>query len=129
MFVVDKKPVELEENIAGLICYILGWISGLVFILREKKNKFVRFHAIQSIVVFGAITILFIVIYIISSIITGMFRFIPGFGFTVSAIFSIIYFLLFLSAVLLWMVLMAQAYQGKKYKLPWAGNFAEKRIR
>jgi uncharacterized membrane protein len=125
---VDKRPVELEENIAGLLCYILGWISGLVFILREKENKFVRFHAIQSILAFGAITIIFIVIYIISSIITGMFRFIPGFGFAVSAIFGIIYFLLFLSSVLLWVVLMAQAYQGKKYKLPWAGNFAEKRI-
>ena len=54
---MEKTSTGLDENIAGLLCYVLGWISGLVFILIEKENKFVRFHAIQSIIVFGAITV------------------------------------------------------------------------
>ena len=57
-----KTSVEMDENVAGLLCYVLGWISGLVFFLIEKKNKFVRFHALQSIIVFGVLTLASIVI-------------------------------------------------------------------
>ena len=46
---MDKTSIGLTENIAGLLCYVLGWISGLIFLLIEQENKFVRFHAIQSI--------------------------------------------------------------------------------
>ena len=54
---MEKSSTGLAENVAGLLCYVLGWVSGLVFILIEKENRFVRFHAIQSIYVFGVITI------------------------------------------------------------------------
>ena len=47
----------LEPNVAGLLCYLGGWITGIVFLVIEQKNKFVRFHALQSIVTFGALTI------------------------------------------------------------------------
>src|SRR6202040_4420437 len=47
----------LAENVAGLLCYVLGWLTGIIFILIDKR-PFVRFHAAQSIVVFGALTIL-----------------------------------------------------------------------
>ena len=49
------STVDLEPNVAGLLCYVGGWISGVIFLLLEQKNKFVRFHAIQSIIVFGAL--------------------------------------------------------------------------
>jgi len=103
-----ETSVELDENVAGLLCYILGWISGLVFFLIEKKNKFVRFHALQSIIVFGVLTL--------ASIVLGW---IPFIGWLISTIISVL-------AIVLWIILMIKAYQGEKFKLPWAGDLAEK---
>ena len=98
----------IKPNIAGLLAYLLGFVTGLIFILIEKNNKFVRFHAMQSIVVFGVI---FVAQWIIA--------FVPVLGIIASGLLSIL-------AVVLWVVLMVKAYQGEKYKLPWAGDIAEK---
>jgi len=111
---LSKTSVGLEENVAGLLCYVLGWVSGLVFILIEKENKFVRYHAMQSIFVFGAFTVIQIVL--------SFFMWIPYIG----IIFSILSWLIGLLAFILWIVLMVKAFQGQTYKLPWAGNMAEK---
>jgi len=113
---MEKTSTGLAENVAGLLCYVLGWVSGLVFILIEKENKFVRFHAMQSIATFGAITVVLIVLSILALI--------PYIG----VAFSVINWIISLLAFVLWIVLMIKAYQGAKYKLPWAGNFAEKRV-
>jgi len=107
---MEKTSTGLAANVAGLLCYVLGWISGLVFILIEKENKFVRFHAMQSIVTFGALTIVSIII-----------SFIPFIGWILGWLISILGFIL-------WIVLMVKAYQGQRYKLPWAGDFAEKQV-
>jgi uncharacterized membrane protein len=105
---MEKTSTGLAENVAGLLCYVLGWISGLVFILIEKENKFVRFHAMQSIIVFGALTI--------ASIILGLIPFIGAF----------LGILIYLLGIILWIILMVRAYQGTRHKLPWAGDLAEK---
>ena len=105
---MEKTSVGLTENVAGLLCYVLGWISGLVFILIEPENKFVRFHAMQSIIVFGALTIAH-----------GVLDWIPFIG----AFFAGIVLLL---GFILWIVLMIKAHQGKRYKLFRAGDLAEK---
>ncbi|HEY92817.1 MAG TPA: DUF4870 domain-containing protein [Dehalococcoidia bacterium] len=107
---MEKTSTGLEENIAGLLCYVLGWISGLVFILIEKENKFVRFHAIQSILVFGILNIVGIIL-----------SWIPLVGLFLWPIISVL-------GLILWIVLMVKAYQGIMFKLPWAGDFAEKRV-
>ena len=112
---MDKTSIGLTENVAGLLCYVLGWVSGLIFFLIEQENKFVRFHAIQSIVTFGSITIVSIALSILGLI--------PYLGVVFNIANGIIGFLAFV----LWIVLMVKAVQGKKYKLPWAGDFAEKR--
>jgi uncharacterized membrane protein len=106
---MDGSSTGLDENVAGLLCYVLGWVSGVVFFLIEEKSNFVRFHAIQSIVVFGVLTI--------SGIILGW---IPFVGLAFSIIIGIVSFVL-------WVILMVMAIQGRKYKLPWAGDFAEKK--
>ncbi len=113
---MDKTSIGLTENVAGLLCYVLGWISGLVFLLIEQENKFVRFHAIQSIVTFGSITVVSIVLSILGLI--------PYLG----LVFDIANWLLRVLAFILWIVLMVKAFQGTKYKLSWAGDFAEKRV-
>ncbi|HEX7365331.1 MAG TPA: DUF4870 domain-containing protein [Dehalococcoidia bacterium] len=103
-----KTSTGLEENVAGLLCYVLIWISGLVFLLIEKENKFVRFHAWQSIIVFGTLTVASIVL-----------SWIPYIGWVLNVLISIL-------ALVLWIVLMVKAFNGEKFKLPWAGNLAEK---
>jgi len=105
-----KTSMGLEPNVAGLLCYVLGWVTGIIFFVLEKENKFVRFHAMQSIVVFGAITVASIVL-----------SFIPFIGWILGWLLSVLGFVL-------WIILMIKAYQGQRFKLPWAGNFAEKQI-
>ena len=99
----------LKENVAGVLCYVLGWITGIVFLILEPKNKFVRFHAFQSIIVFVIITILSI---IFAPIPTWVGTFLEAIVLAVGFV--------------LWVFLMVMASQEKKYKLPWAGNLAEK---
>ncbi|WP_318010792.1 hypothetical protein [Bacillus sp. RAR_GA_16] len=60
-----KTSSGLEENVAGLLTYVLGFVTGIIFLLIEKENKFVRFHAMQSIVVFGAFFIASLVLNVI----------------------------------------------------------------
>ena len=102
-----KTSTGLEDNIAGLLCYVGLWVSGLIFLLIETENKFVRFHAVQSIIVFGTLNIIGIV-----------FGWIPWFGWVVSSLTGVL-------AFVLWVVLMYKAYQGMMYKLPVAGDLAE----
>jgi uncharacterized membrane protein len=117
-----KKVTEgtgLEPNIAALLSYVGLWVSGIVFLVLEKKDKFVRFHAIQSIIVFGAFSVVWIVLSIINSniwlSIHGLWIF-----------FTIIMWLLGVFAFILWLVLILKAYKGEKYKLPIAGDIAAK---
>ena len=106
-----KTSMGMEQNVEGLLCYVLWWVTGIVFFVMEKENKFVRFHAMQSIIVGGAIT----VVYIILSILGIFVHFI-----------WILSLLLGLLTFVLWLVMMLQAYQGKMFKLPVAGDIAEK---
>jgi uncharacterized membrane protein len=104
----EKTSMGLEQNVAGLLCYVVGWITGLIFFLMEKDNKFVRFHAMQSILVFGGLTIISIIISII-----------PFLGWVITSLISVL-------ALVLWILLMIKAYQNVWYKLPWVGDLAEK---
>ncbi|MFC1900989.1 DUF4870 domain-containing protein [Chloroflexota bacterium] len=107
---MEKTSMGLDENIAGLLCYVLVWISGLAIYLLETENKFVRFHALQSIIAFGAL--------MVTGIILGW---IPVIGVVIGWAVSVLSFIL-------WIVLMVKAYQGIKYKLPVIGDIAEKRV-
>jgi len=106
-----KSSTGLESNIGGLLSYVLGWITGLIFFLLEEKDEFVRFHAMQSIIVFGAITV--------GSIVFGILFMIPFLG-------AILGGFLWIASVALWIILMVKAYQGERFKLPIAGDLAEK---
>src|SRR5690625_4803145 len=61
-----KTSSGLEQNIAGLLCYLVGFITGIIFLLIEKENLFVRYHAMQSIIVTTPLVILSIVLRILS---------------------------------------------------------------
>jgi uncharacterized membrane protein len=101
------QTTGLQENIASLLCYVLWWISGIAFLVLEPKNKNIKFHAWQSII----ISVPFFVLAII---------------------FSAIPFIWFIGTILWvlgWLLLLyvgLMAYQGKKVVVPYAGPLAEK---
>lgn len=100
-----------NENLMGAASYLLGFITGIVFLLIEKESKFVRFHAMQSTILFGGI--------FVANIALG---FIPILGWLVGLILSF-------AAFILWIVLMWKAFQGEMYKLPWVGDLAEQQLK
>jgi uncharacterized membrane protein len=109
----------LAENVAGLLCYVLGWITGLIFYLTDKR-PFVRFHAAQSIVVFGALTIIRIIVGML--FVTGGLA-----GITTGLSLGILLFwLISLVGLILWVLLMVKAYQGERYRVPIAADLADK---
>jgi uncharacterized membrane protein len=104
----------LAENVAGLLCYVLGWLTGIIFILIDKR-PFVRFHAAQSIVVFGALTLLRIGFGIVMGI-GGV----VGFG-----LWALVSMVLGLLTVILWILLMIKAYQHELFRVPIAAPIAD----
>lgn len=108
----------LAENVAALLSYVLGWVTGLIFFLVDKR-PYVRFHAAQSIVVFGALHIATIIL----GIGFGMTFWMGGWsGFTMGyLLFKIVQLL----GLILWILCMVKAYQGIRYKVPIAGDIAE----
>jgi uncharacterized membrane protein len=111
---VAASSEGLAENVAGLLCYAVGWLTGVIFLLIDKR-PFVKFHAAQSIVVFGALTIL----RIGSGVIIN-FGGLVGFG-----LWAGISMLIGLAGFVLWILLMIKAYQHELFKLPIAAGIAE----
>lgn len=118
---LGKTSTGIEPNVAALLSYVVGWVTGLIFFLIEKDNKFVRFHALQSIIVFGGLTAAMIILSVLLSIffMVHLYFFFP--------LFRIINLLLWLLGLILWIVLMIKAYQGEYFKVPIAGDIADKK--
>ena len=115
----------MQENIAGLLCYLFGWISGLIFLLIDKR-PFVKFHGAQSI----ALNISFFVIWIAFWILTALLGFITAMlhfpvGFLMAFLFPVVILGFFVIAI----YCMYKAYQGEKFKLPIIGNLVEGMIK
>jgi uncharacterized membrane protein len=108
----------LSENVAGLLCYLFGWVTGLIFYFMDKR-PFVRFHAAQSIVVFGGLHILSVVVAILFG-----FSIMAG-GWTGFSLGIVLFRLLQLVEVVLWILLMIKAYQGEKFRVPLAADLAD----
>jgi uncharacterized membrane protein len=106
VYKMEKATFGLDENIASALTYVLTFLTGIIFFLVEKENKTVRFHAMQSIITFLGLFIVFIVI-----------SFIP--------FVNMLAFLVWILEIILWLVLIIKAYQGEKFKLPIVGDMAE----
>lgn len=106
-----KTDSGLDQNLAGLLCYLFGLVTGIIFMLIEKENRFVRFHALQSIFVSVALII-----------VNTLLNFVPLLGFILS-------FFVTLGAFILWIFLMMKAYQGHMFKLSIFGDMAEKQLK
>ncbi len=110
---------QMAENVAGLLCYVLGWLTGLIFYFIDKR-PYVRFHAAQSIVVFAGLHVLlflFGVFFGISLLAGGWAGFSVGYA---------IHSLIGLAMFVLWILLMVKAYQGERFRVPIAADISEK---
>jgi uncharacterized membrane protein len=101
----------LDANVAAALSYLFGFVTGAVFLVLEKNDRFVRFHAMQSALAFGGITVCWLLLNAIPLLgfLIGVLVIIPG-------------------SAILWLVLMFKAYQGEEFKLPLVGQIASERI-
>lgn len=106
----EKSSTGLDRNVAGLLCYFLGLLTGVLFFLLEKDSKFVKFHALQSIFISLFLFVLNLVL-----------SFVPVVGWMLNL-------LLWPVSIVLWIVLMVKAYKGEVFKLPVLGGMAEKQL-
>ncbi|HUB19317.1 MAG TPA: zinc-ribbon domain-containing protein [Acidobacteriaceae bacterium] len=113
--VVTTAGSGLTENVAALLSYVLGWLTGIIFLVIDKR-PFVRFHAAQSIVVFGGLTIIRIIL---------TFFLLGGYSFGMFWLWSMISVLVTLAFFIAWILLMVMAYQGKMFEVPIAAGIAK----
>lgn len=105
------SSAKSNENLMGVAAYLLGFITGIIFLFIEKESKFVRFHAMQSTIVFGGIFVINLAL-----------GFIPILGWFAGLVLSF-------AAFVMWIVLMWKAFQGEMYKLPFVGDLAEEQLK
>lgn len=108
---LGKTSIGMQANVAALLSYLAGFVTGIIFYVLEKENKFVRFHAMQSIIISGFLWILNMLIGFIAPFLPLRMIILP---------------LIYITAIILWIILMVKAYQGEYFKLPIAGDIAEK---
>ena len=121
----DVKGSFLKENIANALCYLFFWIGGVIFLIMKKDNRSVRFHAMQSIVVFGMVTIIYFIIGVIDRVIIytsawnyrGFFIFINILDIFTAALSFLVF--------LLWLFLIIISLQGENVKLPYFGKIVD----
>jgi uncharacterized membrane protein len=113
--------VTMNDNLAGALCYLLGFITGILFLVLApyNQNRTIRFHAFQSIF----LNIAWFAAYIVVSIISLAFHVIPFLGTFVSIV---LHLALFLAFVIIWFYLLFKTYNGEKIVLPVIGPFADK---
>lgn len=109
----------LAPNLAGALAYVLGPITGILFLVMEKQSRFVRFHAMQSVLVGIALIIVNAVLSFANAILVR----IPFIGWLFALGLAMI---VGLASLVLWLALMFQAYQGKEWELPVVGEHARK---
>ncbi len=124
---VAKSSTGLDENIAALLSYVAGWITGLIFFLIEKDSRLVRFHAMQSLILCGGGFVLIIALYIVAGILSLIIGQISGIlGFLVTLVTGLVATVIGLAILIGAIIALIKAYQGQYFKLPVVGNLAEK---
>ena len=114
----------LDPNVAGALSYLLGPITGIIFLVIEKENSYVRFHAAQSVGLFVAFLIFSVVLSVISTVLVA----IPVLGWIIALLFGLLSLLLGLLGLFLWLFLMYKAYSGEEWEFPWVGAQSRKII-
>jgi uncharacterized membrane protein len=109
----------VDPRLSALLCYTAWWISGLIFLFIERQHRTVRFHAAQSLIIFGGLSI---VIFLLSFFSVAMLM-VSGGAFQAA---RVLVYLVWIGAVGLWLVLMYRTYHGETWRVPLAGDLAAK---
>ncbi|MEX2527217.1 MAG: DUF4870 domain-containing protein [Gemmatimonadota bacterium] len=112
----------LAPNVAGALAYLLGPVTGILFLVLEKENRFVRFHAAQS----TGLSVAWIVFWIITSVLSAALSVVPVVGFLVSILMLFVSLILGLGGLVLWLYLMYQAFNGNEWEIPYIGEQSRK---
>jgi uncharacterized membrane protein len=117
------KSTGLPSNIAAALACI-PLIGGLVFYVLEKHDQFVRFYAMQSIILGGV----FVLCWIVYSILFGILSSIPAIGFVFGIILSVAWALIRVAFVVLWIIATVKAFTGVRWDIPYVGPVARKQV-
>jgi uncharacterized membrane protein len=123
-----KSSTGLDANIAALLAYLLGFLGGLIFFFMEKSSRFVKFHAMQSIL-FQVLIAVFVIFAIIVSVILGVLGAAMNGGIIITilgGLFTLVLVVVCLALFIGFVMLLIKAFQGQMFKLPIIGNMAEK---
>ena len=124
---VSKSSTGLDENIAALLSYVVGWVSGLIFFLIEKDSRLVRFHAMQSILLNAAAIVIGIVLWVAWVVIAIIMSQISDvLASLISVVLGLVLFVFWIGILIAVVMCLIKAYQKQYFKLPVLGNFAEK---
>jgi len=105
-----QNPISGDRNLNAALSYVLGWITGIIFYMMYKdKDEYISFHALQSTVFFGGLTVLTMVL-------------------TATIVLAILTSFIGLLGLVLWVYLMYKAYSGEKYMLPVVGEWVESQL-
>ena len=123
MTAIPQAPTStgLSANVAGLLAYVLGPLTGVLFLVIEKENRFVRFHAAQSI----AVGLALIALSIAFSIVSAVVAVVPILGWIVALLAGLVFALL---TFVLWIVLMLRAFRGREWEVPVVGRYARRYV-
>jgi len=107
---LGKSSIGMAPNLAAALSYLLGVITGIIFYVLEKENKFIRFHAMQSILFCGVWIVMDVALAIV-----------PVIGWMMAGVVNVI-------GMVLWLVVIFKAFSGEQFKIPVIGDLAEKNI-
>ena len=107
---MSESSTGLDPKLGGLLCYLLGIVTGIAFLVLEQKDQDIRFHAYQSTATFGGLLVLSV-----------------GLGF-IPLVGTLGQMLIGPASLILWIVLMVKAFQGERFKLPVVGDWAEEQL-
>ncbi|MFS8085092.1 MAG: DUF4870 domain-containing protein [Acidobacteriota bacterium] len=124
-----KTSLGLDSNLGAMLCYIgtifccAGVILSIVFLVTEKENRFVKFHALQNLFLVGAAVIVSIIVTIIGMVLRIVFG-MADLGIVAWLMTIGLRFLVLFIFVLIWIFAGIKAYSGQWYKLPFIGDLA-----
>jgi uncharacterized membrane protein len=128
-----KTSLGLDSNVGAMLCYILnfvcclGIILSIVFLVTEKEDRFVKFHAVQSLLLLGVAVVLGIVVTILGLVLRLVL------GMADLALLSIFVILglrviLFVIFAVIWIIAGIKAYGNQWFKLPFIGDLASNMV-
>lgn len=115
----EPTSTGVDQRLASVLCYAGWWVTGLVFLFAERQHRGVRFHAAQSLVLFGALSAVMLALGAASA----AALLVPGLAFQ---LVQTVGNLVWLGAVALWVVLLVRTWRGDSWRVPLVGAWAER---